>query len=109
MRAFAVRRFGAAADGAFLIRVRYAGVNPIDYKLVERLTVASTYPFVMGIDFAGVVERAPAGERDLHAGDRIFGMARTHGARTSSRRFAATPTKLAASVLKKCTIPTPST
>jgi NADPH:quinone reductase len=90
MRAFAVRRFGEApaihdlpippADGAFLIRVRYAGVNPIDYKLVERLTVASTYPFVMGIDFAGVVERAPAGERDLHTGDRIFGMARTHGA-----------------------------
>jgi NADPH:quinone reductase len=90
MRAFAVRRFGEApaihdlpippADGAFLIRVRYAGVNPIDYKLVERLTVASTYPFVMGIDFAGVVEHAPAGERDLHTGDRIFGMARTHGA-----------------------------
>ena len=58
MRAFAVRRFGEApaihdlpippAGGAFLIRVRYAGVNPIDYKLVERLTVASTYPFVMG-------------------------------------------------------------
>jgi NADPH:quinone reductase-like Zn-dependent oxidoreductase len=34
----------------------------------------------MGIDFAGVVERVPAGERDLHAGDRVFGMARTHGA-----------------------------
>ena len=34
----------------------------------------------MGIDFAGVVERVPTGERDLHTGDRIFGMARTHGA-----------------------------
>jgi len=44
MRAFAVRRFGEApaihnlpipaADGAFLIRVRYAGVNPVDYKLL---------------------------------------------------------------------------
>jgi NADPH:quinone reductase-like Zn-dependent oxidoreductase len=34
---------------------------------------------VLGVDFAGVVERAPAGETDLHAGDRIFGMARTHG------------------------------
>ena len=48
MRAFAVRSFGEApaihnlpipaADGAFLIRVAYAGVNPIDYKLLERLT-----------------------------------------------------------------------
>ena len=90
MRAFAVQSFGEAPaihdlpipaeDGGFLVRVRYAGVNPIDYKLIERLTATSTYPFVMGIDFAGVVERVPAGERDLHAGDRVFGMARTHGA-----------------------------
>ena len=90
MRAFAVRSFGEApaihelpipaADGAFLIRVKYAGVNPIDYKLLARLTAASSYPYVMGADFAGVVEKVPAGERDFHPGDRIFGMARTHGA-----------------------------
>jgi NADPH:quinone reductase-like Zn-dependent oxidoreductase len=90
MRAFAVRSFGEApaihnlpvpaADDALLIRVTYAGVNPIDYKLVDRLTASSTYPFVLGADFAGVVERVPAGERDFHIGDRIFGMARTHGA-----------------------------
>jgi NADPH2:quinone reductase len=90
MRAYAVQGFGEAsaihdlpvpaADGAFLIRVRCAGVNPIDYKLLDRLTAASKYPFVMGIDFAGVVESVPAGERDLHIGDRIFGMARAHGA-----------------------------
>jgi NADPH2:quinone reductase len=90
MRALAVRRFGEvpaihdlpipAADRTFLIRVRYAGANPIDYKLLERLTATSTYPFVVGIDFAGVVERVPTGERDFHTGDRVFGMARTHGA-----------------------------
>ena len=90
MRAFAVGSFREApavhdlpipsADGAFLMRVSYAGVNPIDYKLVERLTAASTYPFVLGLDFAGVVECVPTGERAFQAGDRIFGMARTHGA-----------------------------
>jgi NADPH2:quinone reductase len=90
MRAFAVRSFGEApaihdlpipaAQEAFLIRVKCAGVNPIDYKLVERLTAASSYPFVVGMDFAGVVERVPTGEGTFHAGDRIFGMARTHGA-----------------------------
>ena len=90
MRAFAVQSFGEApgihdlpmppADEGFLIRVTYAGVNPIDYKLLERLTATSTYPFVMGIDFAGVVERVPTEERELRTGDRIFGMARTHGA-----------------------------
>ena len=53
---------------------------PIDYKLLEKLTATSTYPFVMGVDFAGVVERVPTGERDLRSGDRVFGMARTHGA-----------------------------
>jgi NADPH:quinone reductase len=90
MRAFAVRKFGEApaildlpvpsADGAVLIRVKCAGVNPIDYKLVERLTAASTFPFVLGADFAGVVESVPSRERDFRVGDRIFGMARTHGA-----------------------------
>jgi NADPH:quinone reductase-like Zn-dependent oxidoreductase len=90
MRAFAVRSFGEAPtilelpipnpEGAFRIRVKYAGVNPIDYKLLARLTAASPYPFVMGADFAGVVEKVPAGNHDFNAGDRIFGMARTHGA-----------------------------
>lgn len=89
MRAFAVRSFGNApaihdlpipfVNDAFLIRVTYAGVNPVDYKLLERLTVTSTYPFVIGVDFAGVVEHVPAGERDFHTGDRVFGLARTHG------------------------------
>jgi NADPH2:quinone reductase len=90
MRAFAVRKFGEApalydlpipsADGAFLIRVKYAGINPLDNILAERLTATSRYPFVLGVDFAGIVERAPEGELSLRAGDRIFGMARTHGA-----------------------------
>ena len=89
MRAFAVGRFGEpasvhdlpvpAADGAVLIRVRFAGVNPLDDTLLGRLTAASSYPFVAGIDFAGVAERVPAGAHDLRAGDRVFGMARTHG------------------------------
>src|ERR1700689_2276430 len=89
MRAFAVRSFGEppsvqdlpvpAADGALLIRVRFAGVNPLDNNLLGRLTAASSYPFVVGIDFAGVVERVPAGAHGLQAGDRVFGMARTHG------------------------------
>src|SRR5260370_7736278 len=58
---------------------RSAGVNPLYYKLVGHLTAKSTYPFILGVDFAGALERAPAAERDLHVGDRVFGMARTHG------------------------------
>ena len=89
MRAFAVRSFGEPAsvhdlpvptsELEVLIRVRFAGVNPLDNNLLGRLTAASSYPFVVGIDFAGVVERVPAGPNGLRAGDRVFGMARTHG------------------------------
>jgi NADPH:quinone reductase len=89
MRAFAVRSFGEAASvhdlpvpaaaGAFVIRVRFAGVNPLDNNLLGRLTAASSYPFVVGVDFAGVADRVPAGDHGLRAGDRVFGMARTHG------------------------------
>jgi NADPH:quinone reductase-like Zn-dependent oxidoreductase len=89
MRAFAVRSFGEppsvhdlpvpAADGTVLIRVRFAGVNPLDSNLLGRLTADSSYPFVVGIDFAGVAEHVPAGDHGLQAGDRVFGMARTHG------------------------------
>jgi NADPH:quinone reductase-like Zn-dependent oxidoreductase len=89
MRAFAVRSFREppalhdlpipAADGALLIRVTHAGVNPVDYKLIDQLSAASRYPFILGLDFAGVVERVPPGEHDLRAGNRVFGIARTHG------------------------------
>ena len=90
MRAFAVRSFGEAPalydlpipspDSAFLIRVTYAGINPLDNILADRLTATSKYPFVLGVDFAGIVERVPAGELSLRVGERVFGMARTHGA-----------------------------
>ena len=89
MRAFAVRSFGEpasvqnlpvpAADEAVLVRVRFAGVNPLDNNLLGRLSADSSYPFVVGIDFAGVAERVPAGDHGLRVGDRVFGMARTHG------------------------------
>jgi NADPH:quinone reductase len=89
MRAFCVQSFGEAPavhdlpipgrQDAFLIRVTYAGVNPLDARLLERLTAKSTFPFVLGIDFAGVVDHVPPGESDLQAGERIFGMAHTHG------------------------------
>ena len=89
MRAFAVRSFGEpasvqnlpvpAADEAVLVSVRFAGVNPLDNNLLGRLNADSSYPFVVGIDFAGVAERVPAGDHGLRVGDRVFGMARTHG------------------------------
>lgn len=90
MRAFAVEKFGSAPallslptpsdPSSILIRIKFAGVNPIDYKLVDRLAADATFPFVLGADFSGVVESVPPSEKNFRAGDRIFGMARKHGA-----------------------------
>jgi NADPH:quinone reductase-like Zn-dependent oxidoreductase len=89
VRAFAVERLGdspailelpkPASPGGYVVRVTHAGVNPLDYKLVDSLTAQSSYPFVVGIDFAGVLEEVPSAENELSAGDRVFGIARANG------------------------------
>jgi NADPH2:quinone reductase len=89
VRAYAVERSGGtpaildlprptSGDG-YVVRVTYAGVTPLDYKLAENLTPQSAYPFVLGVDLAGVLEAVPSDERELSPGDRVFGIARTHG------------------------------
>jgi len=90
MRAYAVQKFGDApaivdlpipeGDNEYLIRVTYAGVNPVDYKMVDRLKQDSHFPYVLGADFAGVVVKAPQGDSVIRPGRRVFGMARSHGA-----------------------------
>ena len=73
------------AEDSVLIRVSYAGVNPVDWQLVDQLTPNSPFPFVLGVDVAGLVEHVPAQETRLHVGDPVFGMARTHGSRRVHR------------------------
>jgi len=62
--------------GEVLIRVRAAGVNPIDWKL--RAGYLKNYmpvpmPFIPGIDVAGVVEAAGPGVTRFKKGDEVFG------------------------------------
>ena len=89
MRAVAVPSYGVPpaisdlpvppAEDAVLVRVTYAGLNPVDFQLADQLTPDSTFPFVLGVDVAGVAEKVPAQPSDVNVGDRVFGMARTHG------------------------------
>lgn len=89
MRAVAVQQLGDAPklqdvpvpieDGTFLVHVTYAGVNPVDYKSIGRLTANSKYPFIIGRDFAGIVDRVSASEPRLRPGERVFGFALTGG------------------------------
>lgn len=88
MRALRYRAFGAIADvlrveevpdpqpgaGDVLIRTRYVGVNPLDWKLVEghfKLFARSRPPCGVGAELAGEVLRVGSRVSTLHAGDRV--------------------------------------
>ncbi|HVN68389.1 MAG TPA: NADP-dependent oxidoreductase [Candidatus Binatia bacterium] len=60
-----------------LIRVIAAGVNPIDWKRRER--PETTFPLVLGQDFAGVVSATGNRVTKYAEGQRVFGIAWGHG------------------------------
>jgi NADPH:quinone reductase len=66
-------------DGEVLIRVGYAGVNPADTKVRAGHTARGRhryreveFPFVSGMDAAGVVERAGPNVNEFRQGDRVI-------------------------------------
>jgi len=65
--------------GELLVRVRAAGVNPIDWKIRsgagERMGM--TLPIRMGGELVGTVEQVGDGVRDFAHGDTVFGMVKT--------------------------------
>ena len=94
MRAIAVREWGGrdkleliehdvppvAPDGV-LVRVKAAGVNPVDYKIrggymAEKLPYH--FPVIIGWDLAGVVEKVGPAVTWFKPGDRVYGYIRRH-------------------------------
>lgn len=76
-------------DGEVLVRVRDAGVNPLDWKIREGLMkerLHADFPMTMGEDFAGEVVDVGPGVQNLKKGDEVFGFA--HG---SYAEFASVP------------------
>lgn len=68
-------------DGEALVRVHAAGVNPIDWKLregVRRDVMPMRFPYVPGVDLAGVVERVGPGVTVVRPDQEVFGRA-AHG------------------------------
>ena len=92
MRAIAITEFGGAdrlqvtdlpeplvGPDSVLVRVRAAGVNPVDYKmrqgnLAERFP--HFFPLIPGWDAAGVVERVGPAVTDFEPGDEVYGYCR---------------------------------
>ncbi len=62
-----------------LIRVRAAGVNPVDVKIREgllRARLPHQFPIMLGWDVAGVVESIGPGVRRFQPGDAVYAYAR---------------------------------
>ena len=87
MRAFAVPEFNGTGsvtelpvpepgEGQILVRVRAAGVNPIDPFAVSGMMkemVPHRLPLVPGFDYAGDIESVGPGVETLRVGDKVFG------------------------------------
>ncbi|MCA9576960.1 MAG: NAD(P)-dependent alcohol dehydrogenase [Polyangiales bacterium] len=90
MRAATIHHYGDASNlrieelptptpkgSQLLVRVRYASVNPVDWKMREgrnRLVLWGGWPKVLGHDFAGEVLAAGPRVKRFAVGDAVFGM-----------------------------------
>ena len=61
------------AKGKVLVRVKSAGINPVDQKLSEgymKDNLPHEFPIILGWDLAGVVEECGHGAARFRKGDR---------------------------------------
>ncbi len=72
MREIALPKGGEVGANEMLVRVKAAGVNPIDYKIRKNGLFKAGAGTVLGFDIAGVVEKVGAGVRDFVAGDAVY-------------------------------------
>jgi NADPH:quinone reductase-like Zn-dependent oxidoreductase len=87
MRAIAVNEYGAEpavmalpkpkpGPGQILIKIRAAGMNPMDRAISEgewKATMPGTFPLVLGSDVAGVVEAVGQNATRFSRGDVVLG------------------------------------
>jgi len=65
-------------EGEVLVRVHAAGVNPMDWKIrsgVSQNVRPPSFPYVPGVDFAGVIESVGTDVTAFHVGQEVFGCA----------------------------------
>lgn len=64
------------SEGSMLVRVKAAGLNPLDNALAAGMMaqmMPHEYPLILGRDAAGVVEAVGSGVEHVKAGDEVFG------------------------------------
>ena len=63
-------------EGEVLVQVHAAGVNALDWKIRSgsmKSVMPSTFPYVPGIELAGVVERVGPGVTTFQPGQAVYG------------------------------------
>ena len=64
------------SEGKVLVKIKAAGVNPIDWKISEgymQQVMPIEFPTTLGWDFSGNVEKAGAGVSDIKQGEEVYG------------------------------------
>ncbi|WP_333732146.1 NADP-dependent oxidoreductase [Streptomyces sp. IBSBF 3010] len=66
--------------GEVRVRVEYASLNPLDWQVAdgsagELAPAPQSFPFVLGVDYAGRVDMIGGGENRFRVGDPVFGRA----------------------------------
>ncbi|KQQ78164.1 alcohol dehydrogenase [Xanthomonas sp. Leaf131] len=70
---------GAPAKGQVAVKVKYAAINPVDWKMrngVMKIVTGRQFPRAMGMDLSGVVLAVGQGVTRFKPGDAVFGLAR---------------------------------
>ena len=66
------------STGKVLVKVKAAGINPIDWKISEgymQQIMPIEFPATLGWDFSGILEKAGGGVSDIKQGDEAYGQA----------------------------------
>ncbi len=61
-----------ASEHEVLVRIRAAGINPVDYKLRADGTIGGTLPAILGWDGAGIVENIGSSVSRVQPGDEVY-------------------------------------
>ncbi|KQV99639.1 NAD(P)-dependent alcohol dehydrogenase [Rhizobacter sp. Root1221] len=72
-------KLGEPGNGQVAVQVKFAAINPIDWKLrngLMKIVTGHSFPRAMGMDFSGTVISVGRGVTRFKPGDPVFGMAR---------------------------------
>jgi alcohol dehydrogenase len=64
--------------GKVLVKIKAAGINPIDWKIREgymQQMIPLQFPSPLGLDFSGVIEKVGQGVSEFRQGDEVYGQA----------------------------------